>query len=87
MELNAGTLERLMPSILLVWNSIGSDVEALYENKMPPNEEAIEMCIDASRLEEFANDSQADDIIVSLCKQHGYDKVLSFLSKNILIGF
>ena len=79
MKLDQAVLDQLRNPIHKVWNYIGSDVYDLCEGD---NECAIEMCIDANRLSMCVNEDVAEALVMSLVKEHGYTKVLKFLSKN-----
>lgn len=84
-QLNAEFVMRVKASIIQVWNAIGADLQdacAAHGGPMT-NEEVIESCIDASQLQTFANDPEADKLILNQCKIHGYTRVLRYLSRNI----
>jgi hypothetical protein len=78
MQLDKAVVDQLRHPMWLVWNYIGSDC------MVDDNECAIEMCIDADRLTTCAEAPEADKLIGELIKEHGYNKVLKFLSKNFL---
>ena len=79
MKLDAAVTARLKTPILATWNYIGHDV---YEMCEGDNECAIEMCIDADRLTTCGKDEEATLFVRSLIKEHGYPRVLKFLSKQ-----
>jgi len=78
MKLDQAVVTRLRQPMGKTWNYIGSDAMEFCTS----NAEAIEMCIDAGRLETCGNDKEASQLISELCKEHTYPKVLKFLSKN-----
>ena len=77
--LDAAVIAQLQSPMWKVWNYIGHDVEEACEGD---NECAIELCIDANRLSMCVNEPEADALVHTLIEQHGYSKVLKFLSKN-----
>ena len=78
MKLDQAVVAVLRGPINNVWQQIASD---LFEcDPDLDNEGAVESCIDANRLLLNGNNKEADDLVHTLCKEHGYDKVLS---KNI----
>jgi hypothetical protein len=79
MKLDKTVVETLKKPINATWNYIGSDV---YEMCDGDNECALEMCIDADRLTTCGNDASATTLVRDLIKEHGYAKVLKFLSRN-----
>ena len=79
MKLDKAVVERLATPIRATWNYIGHDV---YEMCDGDNECAIEMCIDADRLTTCGNDATAQQFVRDLIAEHGYPKVLKFLSKQ-----
>lgn len=81
MNLDTTALDTLRKPILQVWSAIASDV-AQFANT---NFAAIEMCIDAERIVEFARDRPAQDTIDALFDNNSYSDVMNFLSQNIRI--
>lgn len=79
MKLDQNVISQLSAPINKVWNYIGYDAVEACGND---NACAIEMCIDANRLSTCVNEKAAEDLVMSLIKEHGYTKVLKFLSKN-----
>ena len=78
MKLDNAVVDQLRHPIWLVWNYIGSDCI----DSVDDNECAIEMCIDADRLTTCADAPEADKLVGELVREHGYNKVLKFLSNN-----
>lgn len=78
MKLDQAVVDQLRNPMWKVWNYIGSDCIDLVDD----NECAVEMCIDADRLTTCADAPEADKLVGELIREHGYNKVLKFLSKN-----
>lgn len=78
MQLNKEVINRLQKPMWATWNYIGHDAMEFCED----NECAIELCIDADRLSSCADDPEAQQLVRDLIAEHGYNKVLKFLSKN-----
>lgn len=87
MPLDKAFLTLVATAIYAVWNEIGSDVYACAAEcgEEVSNEEALESCIDASRLT-YAGYKDVDDAIGAAIKEHTYKKVMSFLRKNIQLA-
>ncbi len=64
-------------AIIQVANYIGCDVDTTDP------EEMVELCIDASRLITCANSQAAEDEVMALIKEHGYDAVLKAGAKFV----
>lgn len=79
MKLDKEFLEKVENPIYRVWDQIGHDILELED---VDNEECVETVIDASRLETFGH-KEAQDLISEAIKEHGYIKVLEFLTENI----
>lgn len=77
MELNKDFLKQVEYSIAAGWDYIAGDMPEDVDN-----EEAIETVIDANRLSMIGHKA-ADDLIMQAVKEHGYVKVMKFLTKNI----
>ena len=75
-KLDQTVIAELRAPIWVCWNYIASDCE------VDDNECAIELCIDANRLTTCAEAPEAEALVSELIKEHGYNKVLKFLSKN-----
>ena len=84
MELNEKIVNRLKSPIYQTWDTIGPDALGAFPDA--DNKEALELCIDANRIEFVAEDVEASALISNLIKEHGYKKVLNFLNKNIKIN-
>ncbi len=80
MVLDRVTLSLLKPAIDETWNAIAFDVVPICGDD---NESAMEMCIDADRLEINGHDPEANKLVHDLCREHGYMELLQFLSKHI----
>ena len=72
----------LKPTILRVWDQIGSDVMALGQID---NQSAIEMCVDSDRLRTYGGDDGAahDALIEAANVEHGWDDVIFALTESI----
>lgn len=77
--LDEKVVERLSPHIIEVWNQIGHDAEGFITSNM----EAVEICLDAGRMDYLINQKEAYQFYESLVEQHGYVPVLEFLSKHV----
>jgi hypothetical protein len=84
MELNKAVIERLSSPMLRTWNAIGYDIYQSYADmgEELDNEDAIESCIDANRIDTYGEDPKAGKLVSALITAHGYPKVLKFLSKH-----
>lgn len=84
-QLDKATLERLGPVIRSTWEQIAPDVEDGFSHSRQrlTNSAAIETTIDANRLELMGNDREADRLVSTLCREHGYGKVHGWLCRNI----
>jgi len=83
--LNDEFAERMKKPILKVWNMVGHDVlrDAETMGERIDNDSAIECCIDADRLVIEGRDTSANAMLDLMLDQHGYPRVLNFLSKKI----
>ena len=79
MKLDQTVVATLKPAMMATWNYIGHDV---YEMCDGDNLCAVEMVIDADRLDMCGGDAAANLLVRELCKEHGYSKVLKFLNKH-----
>ena len=78
--------ELIKPSILQVWDAIGSDVLALVTDPGElENAGAIEMCVDADRLRTMGgkDGEVADMLLEDAHSKHGWDDVIEALSNSI----
>ena len=82
MELNKEFVEKISPAIYTTWDAIGPDYLEGMEDV--DNEEAIEACIDAGRLEVFAG-KEAQALMCEMCKEYGYSVVLNYLGRYITL--
>lgn len=87
MKLDEDFMKIVKQPIYAVWDYIGSDVMQCCDECGEPcdNESAVESCIDANRLT-TQNFKEADDAVLAAIKEHGYPKVLKFLTKNISLN-
>lgn len=87
MKLDNIFLEAVRAPIVTVWGTIGYDIIECCESMGEgcDNEQAIESCIDANYLTMYTS-KEADVLVSEMCKEHGYDKVLKFLAKNIRLN-
>ena len=83
MELNKEFVEKISPAIYTTWDAIGPDYLENFGEDID-NEEAIEACIDAGRLEVFAG-KEAQNLLTLACKTHGYSVVLNYLNQHITL--
>ena len=81
-------IEKVLGPIMETWNAIGFDVMSAGERIR--NADAVECCIDADRLTQFAYGEQgkaaareADAEITRAIAAHGYEKVLRALARAI----
>jgi len=84
MQLDNALIERLRTPMWQVWNSIGWDIiECMKQCRQTlTNEQAIESCIDANNLWLNGNDREADELVLAVCKEHGYIETLKFLCQH-----
>lgn len=82
MKLDQAVVTALRPAIREAWNSIAHDVYDMCEGD---NECAMEMTFDADRLQTVQplHGAKAQELVRALAVEHGYGKLLTFLSKNI----
>lgn len=80
-ELNEEFVQRLQPRIHEVWNTIAFDAMEHCDS----NFDAMEFCVDADRIATFTSDGEAQFLVRTACVQHGYGKVVGFLSQHITI--
>jgi hypothetical protein len=83
-KLDKAVIDKLQRAMYRTWSDIGYDVVANMQEcgERLTNSMAVEMCIDADRLKYNGGDIEADVLVMQLCTEHGYTKVLRFLSKN-----
>lgn len=74
---------KLLADIDIVWQEIGSDVEALSAEMGERTTTAIrvEACLDADRMTTIANAPDSDAYVNELCKAHGYAAVARAVAK------
>lgn len=77
-KLNHEVIEMLRMPIWMVWSGIAPDALDFVKS----DEEAMEMVLDAGRLEMYG-ESEANELVRELFKEHGFSKVCSFLSKEM----
>ena len=75
-QLDDEFIKKVRDPILRVWDHCEPDAGRVK------NSEAIEIAIDANRLTSDGN-KEIDDLIGLACKEHGYKKVHSFLTRKI----
>ena len=83
MELDKEFVEKISPAIYTTWDAIGPDYLENFGEDID-NEEAIEACIDAGRLEVFAG-KEAQALMSKMCKEYGYSVVLNYLGRYITL--
>ena len=83
--LNSEFVERMKKPIRKVWGMVAPDVmrDAETMGERIDNDCAIECCIDADRLVYEARDTSANAMLDLMLDQHGYPKVLKYLSTHI----
>jgi hypothetical protein len=90
MQLDQALVTRLRNPIQKTWNYIGSDIENCMAEcgERMTNAHAMEACLDADRLSEpyIGNDPEGMEILRAAFKEHGYQKVMKFLGKNIKLA-
>jgi len=77
---------QLKTSIFLTFGVIGGDLQDCSDaagDDALDNEQAIECCLDADHMKNYAKDPESDALVARLIKEHGYNKVLKFLTKHI----
>ena len=87
MELKTA-LPILQSAIHKTWSQIGFDVLECAETcgESVDNWSAVEACLDADRLVINGGDPVAQDLYRALIQEHGYDKVIDYLAKNISLN-
>jgi len=81
MKLDKDFLAIVKPAIEDTWNYIGSDAIEFCKS----NEDMLEFCIDANRLEFCGNSKEADKLVHDAVMEHGYNEVLNFLDDNVAL--
>ena len=79
-EMNSTNLSILKRAVENTWSQIGHDIGDV------PNDEAIEACVDADRLEYNGDDEEANKLFRAICNKHSYHAALQWLSNNISIN-
>lgn len=75
--LNQKLIPQLERAIHRTWCEIAPDAWEFVES----NDDAMEFVLDADRM--YSVDLTAHKLVDDLCAEHGYTKVLTFLSRNI----
>ena len=83
MKLDQAFIERIREPMRRSWNVIGS--EAYGEMERVSNYDAVEAAVDADHLKIHGGDAEADALVMQACKEHGWNKVLPFLVKNVIL--
>lgn len=78
MELNEQFVQDIRRPIRMSWNAIAEDMEGQEIS----NAEALEMAIDADRLETFSS-KEDNQLLRTAINEHGYSKVFKFLKQHI----
>lgn len=68
----------LKHAIYAVWNDIAYDIS------VGDNDEAVEVCIDAKRLDYFGH-PEAQTEVSALIDKHGYTETLEMLAKEVTL--
>lgn len=79
MKLDKEFLNKVSPAIWATWNAIAPDACEVVED----NECAMELVLDAGRLEMYGGDAEAARLLNESYKEHDYLKVQKFLCKHI----
>lgn len=79
MNLDKAFIEQVEPAINRVWQQIGHDVMEYCDGD---NEQAVEACIDASRLE-TSGETAAAGAVKACVIIYGYARTLQHLAKHI----
>lgn len=82
-ELNETFISAIYDSCMSVWHRCGEEVVMMAESEgyEVTSEACWEVILDASRLGEI--DPVAEKLVDAACEQHGYRKVLQFLSRKV----
>jgi len=80
MQLDEQFIEVIKHPIFTVWDQIAQDCTFVDSNL-----EAIEMCVDADRLEMHGGSSEANKLLKDMCCEHGYENVLAYLEKYLQV--
>jgi hypothetical protein len=82
-ELNEAFISAIYDSCMAVWYQCGEEVVMLAESEgyEVTSEACWEVILDAGRLGEI--DPKAEKLVDDACDQHGYRKVLQFLSRKV----
>jgi hypothetical protein len=83
MELTAA-LPLLSDAIHKTWNEVCGDVYDMEGDV--DNITAMAYCLDADRVMFAGGNDTANRLLLLLCREHTYPKVLKFLSKNIRLA-
>ena len=70
----------LTHAIYQTWGAIAADLPDEVDNA-----EAMELCIDANRLQSLGNSWEADQLVQDAIKMHGYSAVFDFLCSKIQV--
>lgn len=77
-KLTNASFEPLRDPIIRTWVNI--------EEAMPdpcPNEEAMEACLDADRLESYGGSTEANELVKHLCILYGHGTIIKWACKNL----
>lgn len=82
-ELNEAFISAIYDSCMSVWYQCGEEVVMLAESEgyEVTSEACWEVILDAGRLGDI--DPKAEKLVDAACDQHGYRKVLQFLSRKV----
>ncbi len=88
MNLDKAFLERIRPAVTKTWYQIGSDVEMASQEagERLTNAVALEMVCDADRIAMHGDDPEANTLVLTAFKEHGYDKVMKVLKKEFKLA-
>jgi hypothetical protein len=91
-KLDADFIKKVRGAIVVVWQQIGSDVDASMEGEkisaVKKNKICVESCIDAQRIESFLDMSVTDtdhavQYLTAAFSRLDYEKTFNYLCKNI----
>ena len=78
---NEVNLSYLTPAIMATWQCIAPDCEDAIES----NYEAMEMVIDADRLDSCGGYPQANSVMKSMVRVNGFTQTVDWLADNIVL--
>lgn len=90
MKLDQTVVDRVRGSVLLTWNAIGSDIVACCDEvgeDLDP-ESCMESVLDADYMLHYGGAQGAENhkLVRDLIDEHGYRKVLTFLSNKFRLA-